>query len=514
MNQYRKPVLSFVILAIVLPKSSCFSGSILPSYSNSFINEIDRELRFINSIKFPTDYKSDPVASQWMENYITFATTNVNEPTKQISICLRVIPYSTIQQCLFYDNGISLVFTTEKYGFLLINTNWIMFKFHRDLVPLRWYQFCVSYDDGYIVIMMNGNTLIDETFDSFKDVAVKDISFNDTFSIGLCIRDNYGPLEAITRGKITDLNIWFSSISKNDMHKFTTDCFYKISGDALKPVLTWKDYEVVKQGSMAQNTTERVTEVCGMKDDHKVSLILPIKQPYQPCKQSCERLGGNLPLPQGMDDIGNITEGISWKNRKDENHESRIDKQCGNEIWMPIIQAGKDDSTGEYLWAVDVGNDSSNATFLPWEPSQPNGQDLQPCVYLNLNTKGYTDLACDRAFCCLCEFSGEVNFHLHGIPDTYEADTHYIFVPKQQTADDLVFIGYKRNQISWKSKQNRWVFIDRSDVNNTIAYSNITHNAVLVGLSNWQVYPDEKSEAKEEIEIQVKLTKVNILMSL
>ena len=178
---------------------------------------------------------------------------------------------------------------------------------------------------------------------------------------------------------------------------------------------------------------------------------------------------------------------------------------------MPIIQAGKDDSTGDYLWAMDAGNDSSNATFLPWEPSQPNGQDLQPCVYLNLNTKGYTDLACDRSFCCLCEFSGAVNFHLHGIPDTYESDTHYIFVPSSQRADDLVFIGYKRNQISWKSKQNKWVFLDRSDVNNTIAYSNITHDAVLVGLSTWQLYPDEKSDAKEEMEIQVKLTKVSFL---
>ena len=97
---------------------------------------------------------------------------------------------------------------------------------------------------------------------------------------------------------------------------------------------------------------------------------------------------------------------------------------------------------------------------------------------------------------------------MHGIPDTYDSDTHYIFVPKQQRADELKFIGYKKNQISWKSKQNKWVFIDRSDVNTTIAYSNITHDAVLVGLSTWHVYPDEKSDAKEVIDKQIKLTKV------
>ena len=176
-------MLTFTIIAIFIPNSFCFGGSLLKPAIKIVSDSIDRINREFNSITFPTDYKSDPTTSKWMENYITFATTNVSQSTKQISICLRINPFSTIQQCIFYDNGISLVFTTEKYGFLLINTNWIMFKFNRDLVPLRWYQFCVSYDDGYVVIMMNGNTLTDKRFDSFNEVAVQEISFIDTFSI-------------------------------------------------------------------------------------------------------------------------------------------------------------------------------------------------------------------------------------------------------------------------------------------------------------------------------------------
>merc|ERR1712016_577016 len=91
---------------------------------------------------------------------------------------------------------------------------------------------------------------------------------------------------------------------------------------------------------------------------------------------------------------------------------------------------------------------------MPWELSQPNGQDLQQCITLSFKTHQYTDIACDREFCCLCEFSGEVTFHLHGIPSDYnDIDTTFIFVPEAQDANELKFTGYKRNQISWKSEE-------------------------------------------------------------
>ena len=276
----------------------------------------------------------------------------------------------------------------------------------------------------------------------------------------------------------------------------------------LQPIVLWNELTITKQGMMAKNVSEPLGQVCGMKGNQKTSLILPLKMPYKNCKTGCEKLGGSLPLLQNHEDLNGVIDTISLKNRKDENDEDRIVKQCGYEIWMPIIQKSKVDDSKEYLWAVDVGNASSLASFLPWELSQPNGQDLQPCVYLSFKTSGYTDLACDRPFCCLCEFTGKVNFHLHGMPQTYNTDTRYIFVPEAQTADELVFTGYKQNQISWKSKEEQWLFLDRSDMNNSIGYHNITQETILIGLSNWTIYSNEKSTTQNEMQIELKLSKV------
>ena len=466
------------------------------------------EAEYIDAIDFTTDYNSDPVTSKWLMNYVTVVATNYDVVTTEFTVCLRIKPYSTIQQCIFQQYGMALVITSEKYGFLLINTIWIMFKFKTDLVPLDWYNLCVSYNNGYITVIVDGEALIDEQFDSFSQIETTEISFNDTFTFGLCIRDNYGPLQSLIRGMITDFNIWPKSVSKDEMVEFTTNCHFKMDV-SLGPILSWSEVTIVKQGEMAKNRSEPLLQVCGMKGNQKKSLILPIKMPYKDCKKSCEKLGGSLPLPQNYEDLKEIPGRISHRNEKDANDEDRLDKECGFEIWMPIIQKGKDEGSNEYLWAVDIGNDSSLASYLPWELSQPNGQDLQQCVYLSFKTEGYTDLACDRPFCCLCEFTGKVNFHLHGMPETYDkVDIHYIFVPEAQMPDELVFTGYKQNQISWKGKQAQWLFLDRSDMNNSIGYHNITQESVLVGLSNWTIYPNDKSTSAEEIQIGLKLSKV------
>ena len=159
--------------------------------------------------------------------------------------------------------------------------------------------------------------------------------------------------------------------------------------------------------------------------------ILPSKQPYKECKKNCEKLGGTLPLLRSDEELNVLNNTIGSKNRWGENGADRLKNPCGYEIWMPVIQGekiqGKED---EYGWLEDILNDTLGASFLPWELSQPNGQDVEQCVKLSFNTNQYADIACEGNECCLCEFSGAVNFNLHGMPETYDVDTHYIFDPE------------------------------------------------------------------------------------
>jgi hypothetical protein len=94
------------------------------------------------------------------------------------------------------------------------------------------------------------------------------------------------------------------------------------------------------------------------------------------------------------------------------------------------------------------------------------------------------------------------------MPESRDVDTHYIFVPGVQQPDELVFTGYKRNRITWKSKEDKWFLHDRSDLENPIGYHNITQETVLVGLHDWNLYPDAKSITQEEEKKALKFSKV------
>ena len=293
------------------------------------------------------------------------------------------------------------------------------------------------------------------------------------------------------------------------MKKLTTDCTYIMNDQTIKPVILWNELSIVDQGEMASNVSIMPGEVCGIKENQTTSIILPIKQNYKTCKKSCENLGGTLPLYHNLDDLKNIPSTVSQRNKRDKKNGERIKSQCGQEIWIPIVQGEKMDGKDEYLWKEDVGNDSSIAAFVPWELSQPNGQDLQQCITLSFKTHQYTDIACDREFCCLCEFSSEVTFHLHGIPsENSDIDTNYIFVPEAQYANEMKFTGYKRNQISWKSEDEKWFLLDKSKIDKPIGYHNITQEAVLIGMHDWILLPEENAVDQKEKQLPLKLSKV------
>ena len=222
---------------------------------------------------------------------------------------------------------------------------------------------------------MNGDALVDEQFDSFDKIPDNSISFNDAFALGICwerVKNSAGPLLSIFRGEITEFNFWARSISGEDLEKMTTDCSYTVNDENLHPLIKWDELNILELGEKAKNVSIRHNQVCGVKDNRTTSLILPIKLNYKTCKKSCENLGGKLPLYYNAGDLEDMIDKISSERSK-----KKLMGDCGDEIWMPIIQGDKMEGKDEYFWKEDVGNDSSIASFLPWELSQPNGQDLQ-----------------------------------------------------------------------------------------------------------------------------------------
>ena len=94
------------------------------------------------------------------------------------------------------------------------------------------------------------------------------------------------------------------------------------------------------------------------------------------------------------------------------------------------------------------------------------------------------------------------------MPETYDVDTHYVFDPEVQPFDELVFTGYKRNQISWKIPEQKWVLLDRTHLGSEIGYHRVLQEVVLVGLFDWNVYPLDMSRTKKEEKMSLKFSQV------
>ena len=105
-----------------------------------------------------------------------------------------------------------------------------------------------------------------------------------------------------------------------------------------------------------------------------------------------------------------------------------------------------------------------------------------------------------------------MTFNLFGMPATSDTDPKFIFVPEAQEANELKFIGYKRNQISWKSDEGRWFLLDKSNLKKPIGYHNISQEAVLIGMHDWTLLLGENAVDQAEKKFPLKLSKVYIIL--
>ena len=400
-------------------------------------------------VDFVTDFISDPKVSSYKENYINLSVKS-QLPMTTFTYCFRIKLYSIIMQCLFEESKIGFKFQTKSYGFVTFHEAWIMFEYKQPLVPMKWYHICMSYVSGHILLVMNNQTLIDEK--PIKQLENLKVTMNPVFTLGLCKDSEYKdyPLKGITRGRVADFNFWSVTFSKNTLLDFTNKCM-PIVDEA--DIINWDGIEKAARGNNAKIIQLQKQDLCGTKrdaDQDKSIVVLPFLQTYHSAKRLCNNLGGKLPLASRLEDVENWNDTISLVNRFDKEENNVMDGICRNTFWVPIVQGGRNNTDGDFTWIEDNTKERNTVTFLPWEFSQPNGLEFQPCVSISLTTKQIGDYSCnDESFCSLCEFSGSVNFHFHGLPETSTMDHSYIFLPELQTGSQLIFIGHGKNKISW-----------------------------------------------------------------
>ena len=456
-----------------------------------------------DKVEFKTSFSSDLKLSSFRENYIDLTLHN-SDPLLSFNYCFRIKFSSIIGQCLFKTHDFGFKFKTENYGFLLLHEAWILFEYGEKLVPLKWYHVCVSHDSGHLLLVMNDKTLIDKHIQTKKQSKDPELILDDKLKVGFCDWDKF-PETSITRGFLTDFNMWSKSFTIKDLLEFTHNCLPLSS----KPdIITWENIKKEVKGKNVEISELEDTNLCESNSSqgiNKTILVIPTKKSYDSAKELCEALGGSFPMFRSKKDIESWNGKIPLKNRYDNGNDVMADT-CGNQFWVPIRQSDKksDAGGGGYMWRDDISSAQQIKTYLPWQFSQPNGFEYQQCVVIELSILEIEDQDCNAKFCSLCEFYGSVNFHIRGLPDTSSIDDDYIFVPALQTADRLTFMGYKQYSIRWVYGNDMWEMLDRSNlVSGTFDSS---HSDFPIGRRGWWL--------EDSGSIQLRLTRVKTHNSL
>ena len=189
-------------------------------------------------VRFTTKLVSDPQRSSFKENFIHMPIYN-DSAIFSFTFCFRIKPTSTITQCLFEqdDLGLGFKFDTEEYGFLILHKAFIMFEYQESLDPLKWYHVCLSYDSGHILLIINDKTWIDKEYSALKQLNDPELILSDRLTLGLCNVDSLDPLRVITKGLLTDFNMWSRSFSETTLSGFTKKCL-PLSNEP--DVVNWK----------------------------------------------------------------------------------------------------------------------------------------------------------------------------------------------------------------------------------------------------------------------------------
>ena len=133
-------------------------------------------------------------------------------------------------------------------------------------------------------------------------------------------------------------------------------------------ILAWEDMEWTIEGSSVMVSEANSATICNKKKVHRLAVPLGTTQPT--ALQTCKKLGHSHMTSVNSEE--EMEEFIRWFK------ETSKEDMC-RYIWTPFSDA---ETEGVFVSLVD----HSNATYLPWKLSQPDGGLVQSAV--SIDTKG------------------------------------------------------------------------------------------------------------------------------
>ena len=329
------------------------------------------------------------------------------------SFCLRFYVANLRDQAIFHTQDKKafalLFFFDTKYGFVLLNENWLIFDIPVKITPFVYQHFCFSHNGTNYIVASEGKLWFqselssNEILDISKDAIVKDVII--------------GPWKEIYfNGKLVELDIFSNSFSEDEIIAITQSC--ERFKEGIK-VLEWaKILETdisVAEDTLIKVTTDNLDVICPNHKSAQITKIMPFAVNAKEASFTCQALGGKLFLPLSSKDFHYT------KNEIDEAPGMFLDYLqdfCNSNGWLNIA---KSENIKEW---VEFDN-TSKVLKLGYNISC-DGRTVQRCVAMDFFKEKIEDKACSDKNCFSCVWGERVRIHLRGLCPRSIIETHYI----------------------------------------------------------------------------------------
>ena len=119
-----------------------------------------------------------------------------------------------------------------------------------------------------------------------------------------------------------------------------------------------------------------------------------------------------------------------------------------------------------------------NISHLTWWPGDPNGEDIERCVWLRRNPSWLiADTNCDTSeYCFVCRFDSNVPFVLRGLCKSSPVGNNFILKVDESFNNRMVFIGYINGSIYYNNLLRSWVIYN--------SFNSLNDNNILATLKD------------------------------
>ena len=339
-------------------------------------------------------------------------------------------------------------------GKVRLNGETFFFKIPKDsgIRLFYWHHICVSLNEEKYLVAVDGSqwSIGAHKIKPFQNIFINQFVLGSIHELVDQNEDNF-------KGELSELNIWSSSLSMDNLIDFTKGCSHP------KPVPNILQWSTIKKSMLTGDNNHQITmkQLCSQgKTEATYHKLIPYEQDQGGAVKTCKVLNGQLASPKTLDEYK------SW-NSKNLNvflhvhfviisslSVSVVGTECVKYFIAPFMRMPNES------W-VDQSENIMLDNNL-WSQGQPNGGDFQKCSTYTVDGKYYDD-SCLYKGCFICSWKYQPLFTLRGLCAKSQIDTQFVLRPQLEFDKNVFFYGVGKNNIIFDEEKQSWLIVDDKD---------------------------------------------------